>query len=447
MKKRDRILLLSVLLTALIITLLTILAKYQLEQFNRAYFREEKQEIAVLAKEVSWAVTPVLLDKAKLQEYCSLFKGSDTRIIVRKGEQLIADSLLGEPYEIPQETEEENTFIISQTIYHSMLLQAGGEVFTLTISTTVQDISKTIAKAKKIIIWSIVVGIFIVLILSIYVYNMYKSFNRLQNSAVKIAEGDLDTEIFIPHSGILYELAYAVNKMSTRLKSQILQMQKLENFRSEFIASMSHELKTPLTGIISAVEILQEQIKDENPAVSKCLMILNKQSNRLNSLVQDILRLSEIEKRKLSVEKDFKCFNLANTIKNSILMCTISDIKINTKLEDIEIYGDNSLIERALINLIMNAVKYSKSDTIDITLARKQESAEIRIRDYGVGIPAEHLSRIFEHFYRVDKARSRDVGGNGLGLAIVKNIIKLHNGSIEVFSENGCEFVINLPLC
>ena len=95
----------------------------------------------------------------------------------------------------------------------------------------------------------------------------------------------------------------------------------------------------------------------------------------------------------------------------------------------------------------MNAVKYSKSDKIDITLIRNENNAEIRIRDYGVGIPAEHLPRIFEHFYRVDKARSREIGGTGLGLAIVKNIIKLHNGNIEVYSTNGCEFVITLPLC
>lgn len=162
--------------------------------------------------------------------------------------------------------------------------------------------------------------------------------------------------------------------------------------------------------------------------------------------MQDILSLSEIEKRKLSDRKDFKIFNLASTIKSSILMCTVSDIKINTKLEDIEICGDSSLIERALINLIMNAIKYSKSETIDISLEKKENFAEIRIRDYGIGIPQEHLPRLFEHFYRVDKARSLDMGGTGLGLAIVKNIIKLHNGSVSVVSENGCEFIIRLPL-
>ena len=447
MKKRDRILLLSVFLTALIITIFTIMAKFQLEQFNRAYFEEEKEEIAVLAKEVSWAVEPVLSNKAKLQEYCSLFEGSDTRIIVTRGDELIADTLAGEPYDIPDKTEEEVTFIVSQNVYHSIPLNANGEVYTLTIKTTVQDIGKTLAKAKGVIFWAVITGVIIVLILSIYIFNLYKSFNKLQNSAVKISEGDLDTEIFIPRQGILFELACAVNKMSERLKSQIYEMQKLENYRRDFITSISHEIKTPLTGILSAVEILEEQIPKENPAVKKCFIILDKQAQRLNSLVQDILSLSEISGRKIAESKDFKRFNLANTIKNSILMCTVSDIKISTQLEDIEILGDSALMERAFINLIMNAVKYSKSETIDIFLTRSGNNAVFRIKDYGIGIPEEHLPRIFEHFYRVDKARNRDIGGNGLGLAIVKNIVKLHNGSIKVFSENGCEFVINLPLC
>lgn len=95
----------------------------------------------------------------------------------------------------------------------------------------------------------------------------------------------------------------------------------------------------------------------------------------------------------------------------------------------------------------MNAIKYSKTEVIDITLTRtKDKTAKIVVKDYGIGIPQEHLARIFEHFYRVDKARSRDIGGTGLGLAIVKNVVNLHNGEISVKSENGAEFTIILPL-
>ena len=270
---------------------------------------------------------------------------------------------------------------------------------------------------------------------------IYKSFNRLQNSAIKISAGNLDTNIFIPIGGLLHELAYALDKMSKRLKLQINEMQKLEDFRSEFIANISHEVKTPLTAILSAVEILEDENTNKNTVVEKCLNILSKHAKRLNSLVQDILSLSEIERRQLTWQKDFNNFNLNKIIKNCISMCD-TDIKINTNLDDIVMFGDSILIEQAILNILNNAIKYSKTDRIDIVTKKENESIIISIKDYGVGIPQEHLPRLFEHFYRVDKARSRDLGGTGLGLAIVKNIVKLHSGKISVQSDKGCEFIM-----
>ena len=122
-------------------------------------------------------------------------------------------------------------------------------------------------------------------------------------------------------------------------------------------------------------------------------------------------------------------------------MCD-TDIKINTNLDDIVMFGDSILIEQAILNILNNAIKYSKTDRIDIVTKKENESIIISIKDYGVGIPQEHLPRLFEHFYRVDKARSRDLGGTGLGLAIVKNIVKLHSGKISVQSDKGCEFIM-----
>lgn len=110
------------------------------------------------------------------------------------------------------------------------------------------------------------------------------------------------------------------------------------------------------------------------------------------------------------------------------------------------ILADSQLLETAILNILTNAIRYSESDRIDISTDVENESAIIRIKDYGIGIPTEHISKIFDKFYRVDKNRSREKGGSGLGLAIVKNIIDLHNGKITVKSENGCEFTIILPL-
>ena len=129
-----------------------------------------------------------------------------------------------------------------------------------------------------------------------------------------------------------------------------------------------------------------------------------------------------------------------------LALCSIGDMKINLKLKDVYINGDSELLEQAITNILTNAIKYSQSEVIDIELTTISGFAQIIIQDYGIDIPQEHLPRLFEHFYRVDKARSRNLGGTGLGLSIVQNIVKLHNGKITVTSDNGCKFVIEIPL-
>lgn len=446
MKKRDKILIWNILLIAFIIVSLIFLAKNQLEQFKKAYISEEIEEITSLAKQVSWAIKPILEkhDYKELNQYAALFIHSDTGFTVWAPDgNIICDTRSSDVNNIPKNYLEERTFTTPQMIYHSMPLKIKNETYTLTLSATINHINKILTKSKKYILISIIVGAFIIFILACYIFSIYKSFNRLQNSAIKISAGDLNTDIFIPKGGMLYELALALSKMSNRLKSQILELRKLEDFRSEFIANVSHEVKTPLTGILSAVELLSEEILDKTPQTEKCLNILEKQSKRLNSLVQDILTLSELEKpQEIKLIKT----NPAIAINNSIILCSVSDIKINTKLKDVYIYGDNELLEQAITNILTNAIKYSQSETIDIELTASNSFAQIIIQDYGIGIPQEHLPRLFEHFYRVDKARSRNLGGTGLGLSIVQNIIKLHNGKITVTSDNGCRFVIEIPL-
>lgn len=438
MKKRGKIFLLGIFLIVLIIASLISLAKVQLEQFNKAYIQEEVEEIEGLSKQVVWAVRPILRENnlKELSEYCDLFKNTDSSItIYNKNNKL----LIGNPVE--HNITGETTVVDTQTIYHITPLDIDNQKYMLIISTATKHMENTLTRYQKYILISVLIGIFIVFIFAFYLLNTYWAFNRLQNSAIKISAGNLETNIFIPKGGLLHELACALDKMSKRLKSQINEMQKLEDFRSEFIANISHEVKTPLTGILSAVEILEEENSHKNPIVEKCLNILSKQAKRLNSLVQDILSLSEIERRQFAPKQDFKEFNLTKIVKNCISMCD-TDIKINTQLDDIEMLGDSILMEQAILNILNNAIKYSKTDKIDITTQNENDKIKISIRDYGVGIPQEHLPRLFEHFYRVDKARSRDLGGTGLGLAIVKNIVKLHGGEVVVKSENGCEFIM-----
>ena len=235
----------------------------------------------------------------------------------------------------------------------------------------------------------------------------------------------------------------------------ITQMKKLENFRSDFIADVSHEIKTPLTAIRGAVETLAEGAINEPENARKFMTIITKHSDRLNSLVHDILSLSHLELKTGSNERGFANLKLFTVINTACEICQEragnKNIKFKTILpeQNCELFGDCQLLEQAVINLIENAVKYSEAEKdIEISAECNQQEVAIKIRDYGVGIAPEHLPRLFERFYRVDKARSRKLGGTGLGLAIVKHIAQLHNGSISVESElgKGSVFTLRIPI-
>ncbi len=159
--------------------------------------------------------------------------------------------------------------------------------------------------------------------------------------------------------------------------------------------------------------------------------------------------MSEIETEKYNDTKVFKSIILNDMISEIINYTEEKDIPINliSSKPQISYNGDKMLLSRAVSNLISNAIRYSNSEKIDVFLDENENTVTIKIQDYGVGIPQEHQDRIFERFYRVDKARSRQFGGSGLGLAIVKNIVELHNGTIGLQSEpkQGCIFTITLP--
>ncbi len=235
----------------------------------------------------------------------------------------------------------------------------------------------------------------------------------------------------------------------------LTQVKKLENFRHDFIADVSHEIKTPLTAIRGAVETLAEGAIQEPENASKFMKIITKHSDRLNSLVHDILSLSRLEIKTEAKERDFANLKISSIINTACEICQEradnKEVKFKIELEeqDYQIEGDCQLLEQALINLIENAIKYSESnESIEIKAHRKDDNILIEVKDHGTGIAEKHLPRLFERFYRVDKARSRKLGGTGLGLAIVKHIAQLHKGNISVKSElgQGSTFILCLPV-
>lgn len=233
----------------------------------------------------------------------------------------------------------------------------------------------------------------------------------------------------------------------------ITEIRRLENTRKEFVANVSHELKTPLTSIKGFLETLQSNCEMDCETRNRFLHIIEIEADRLTYLIEDLLSLSEIENKtnnlqeeKIDVEK-----NLKEVVNMLFELARRKNIKLELIVEhkDIFIYGNNSWFKQMLINLIENAIKYTYEGGMVAVRAKSCEnSVFIEVKDTGIGIEKEHLERLFERFYRVDKSRNRDVGGTGLGLAIVKHIILSFGGKIDVESkvDVGTTISIEIPL-
>lgn len=226
---------------------------------------------------------------------------------------------------------------------------------------------------------------------------------------------------------------------------------KLENMRKEFVANVSHELKTPITSIQGFVETLKMTDNLDEDTKNRFLTIIENETTRLTRLIDDILLLSTIEnKKKKKVEKVdlFEVFEEVNEVINYIAKKKNIKVKYDFKNKDIDLWEYSGYIRQILLNIISNAVKYTgENGKVSVKQYIKSERVFIEVKDNGIGIPQEDIDRIFERFYRVDKARSRSVGGTGLGLAITKHMVKALNGNIKVESELGVgsKFTIELP--
>jgi two-component system phosphate regulon sensor histidine kinase PhoR len=229
----------------------------------------------------------------------------------------------------------------------------------------------------------------------------------------------------------------------------ITEIRKLENYRSEFVANVSHELKTPLTAIRSFVETLLGGAIDDKERNVEFLQKIEKHAVNLSQLIDDILEISRLESK-----TEIGPFDTVSL--NRIVLRVIDIVTEKAKKKQIQIkfaspgrepmiMGIEDHLYRAVLNLLDNAVNYTpEGGMVTITCEIEGNNLLLKVADTGIGIPTEHLPRIFERFYRVDKARSRDLGGTGLGLAIVKHVMTLHHGTVSVESEEGKGTVFTL---
>ena len=288
----------------------------------------------------------------------------------------------------------------------------------------------------------------------------------IQKGVECLGHGDFSFRLAIPSVPHLAMLAHSINLMAE-------QIQKLSTIRQDFVANVSHELRTPVTSIKGFAETLLDGAKDDPAACGRFLKIIMHQANQLESIIHDLLALSQMEANsEQNLEK--RSVELAPLLQHAVELC---HDRANTKMVQLHVSCEQGLIanihagliEQALINLIDNAIAYGATPErpyVDIAASActyctyadkasltpgtpaREKAMVITVRDYGNGIAAEHLDRLFERFYRIDKGRSREKGGTGLGLAIVKHIALIHGGSVAVESEQGkgSTFMITLPV-
>jgi two-component system phosphate regulon sensor histidine kinase PhoR len=230
----------------------------------------------------------------------------------------------------------------------------------------------------------------------------------------------------------------------------ITRTERLESIRQEFLSNVSHELRTPLTSILAFVETLETGATDDPESCQRFLAIIRKNASRMQSLIDDILELTAIEGGNVQLRaKPVELHTVVEEVCASLAAkASAHDISLKNEVApEVVVHADVRRLEQMLTNLIDNGIKFGREHgTVTISYepgARDQ----ILVRDNGEGIPAQHLERLFERFYRVDRARSRELGGTGLGLAIVKHLALLHGGEVTVTSElgKGSTFTILLP--
>lgn len=305
----------------------------------------------------------------------------------------------------------------------------------------------------KTIRWIIYYGMFIsiglVIIVSIWIARyLTKPITQIKNAASEIAEGDVDRQINLKRNDEFGTLATSLNQMATKLREDTERIKLFAEKQRQFFADITHEIRNPLHTISASLEMLEmDGLSKEKQ--KKYRANAKKQVERINRLFKDLLTLQRYDSDENFIEE--QKFDLSEIGKHMLEWheekAKEKGINMNVGTHSCKVIGDPGKIEQVIDNLVSNAIKYTNEGSIRLDYVKEGDQVLVSVEDTGIGISEEHLDRLFDRFYRTDKARSRDKGGTGLGLSVVKSILSAHGTNISVESEagEGSKFSFRLP--
>jgi len=305
----------------------------------------------------------------------------------------------------------------------------------------------------RVVLWGAVASVIIAFSVAYFLSrSITLPIRQMKETAEQIAKGNFEPRVRIKSKDELGELADSLNTMANELQQKIEDLRRMDRIRTDFVANVSHELRTPLTLIKGYTETLQSEAVANEDKAGRFVSIIKEHTDRLGNIVEDLLTLSKLESSRDLIDREQ--FDLKALVEDVALgfghaiASKKQTLKVNPKGEDFTINADRDRIEQVLVNLIDNAVKYTgESGRIDLSVEQSDREIRMTVRDTGIGIAKEHIERIFERFYRADKARSRKLGGTGLGLSIAKHIVLAHSGRITIDSDlgRGTTVTVTLP--
>ena len=417
----------------------------------RAAAADEEQGVEMLSARLRAWAGPLGIDSATRNYYildsdtCAFLGGSD----IEGGENLhmtpnLMSALAGN-YGMVSDSG-------AQYMDIALRIESGEASYIIYIRDSKDTVSGLIERIVEIFLPSALIGIAITVLLSMLLAKtMVTPIQSLTRAAERVKNGDFSSKPESLAQDEIGVLTNTFNDMALQLETTLLDLQRSESMRREFVANVSHELRTPITSIKSYAETLVES-EDLPPETNRDFLgVIVNESDRMSKIVGDLLTLSRFDVG--SFEFVFERFSFKKSVRDVYNAMQMEaqrrnqsfTLELDENLPDIP--GDRARIEQVLMNMISNALKYThKGGKIEISAGCGKGEVWASVRDNGVGIPPEDVPRVFERFYRVDKARSRESGGTGLGLSIAQEIITRHRGAIELESEPGRGTVIRITL-